>query len=522
MLSFNGKFFKYITAVALLIFLIPSREIKSQGGILDSTFTFRSGTIKTGNALNLITRQTGYNFTYDSRLIDAERKTDMNFRKTKLEVILDSILKGDSLVYSVIDKFIIISREIPSPPTLMTDSIAIPRLKDISGIILDGESAEPLPYATIGLKHKGVGTVSNSSGEFGLRIHPDNYNDTIIVSYLGFYAREIPVRQSLGNNFRIEMRREFISIPEIIIKNQIPWEIINKTRFRIPDNYGKTPTRMTAFYREGVLRKKELQTYSEAILQIYKSTYTGTLLNDQIKILKSRKIENVNVSDSITVRLKAGLSTCLELDGIKNTFDFISPEEMADYSYRLTDIVSFDEESAYEIEFGQKEGVEMPMFRGSLFINTSDFALLKADFEINPAYLKNMKGTFISNPSRDFTTWPASVRYSVSYRKMNDRYYLSHVRGDLKFESKQKRRLFNTQFDVFFEMAFTSMSLTNVTRFEREELAPVHSVFSKTITNYDPVFWGNQEFLKPEENLLQAIKNMKVRLQEFSEIPNTH
>ena len=274
---------------------------------------------------------------------------------------------------------------------------------------------------------------------------------------------------------------------------------------------------MTAFYREGVRRRSELQTYSEAILQIYKSAYTGTLLNDQIKVLKSRKIENVNVSDSITVRLKAGLSTCLQLDGIKNTFDFISGENMLDYSYRLTDIVSFNEESAFEIEFGKKEGVEMPMFRGSLFINTTDFALLKADFEINPAYLKKMKGTFISNPSRDFTTWPVSVRYSVSYRKFDNRYYLNHVRGDLEFESKQKKRLFNTEFDVFFEMAFTSMSLANVTRFEREELAPVHSVFSKTITNYDPVFWENQEFLKPEENLLQALKNMKVRLQEFSE-----
>ncbi|MCK7532200.1 MAG: hypothetical protein MZV63_14820 [Marinilabiliales bacterium] len=32
---------------------------------------------------------------------------------------------------------------------------------------------------------------------------------------------------------------------------------------------------MTGFYREGVLKKNELQTYSEAILQIYKSSYSG-------------------------------------------------------------------------------------------------------------------------------------------------------------------------------------------------------------------------------------------------------
>jgi hypothetical protein len=120
-----------------------------------------------------------------------------------------------------------------------------------------------------------------------------------------------------------------------------------------------------------------------------------------------------------------------------------------------------------------------------------------------------MKGTFISSPSKYFSTWPVTVKYSVSYRKMDGRYFLSHVRGDLEFASKQTKRLFNTQFSVFLEMAVTSVSLNNVTRFEREELAPVHSVFSKTITN--------QDFLKPEDNLLQALKNMKVKLQEFSE-----
>jgi hypothetical protein len=516
MLSDNGTIFKYISAIALLIFLIPSREAKSQESILDSAFTFRAGTIKTGNALDLITRQTGFHFTYDSRLIDPEKKTEMNFRDIKLEIILDSILKGDSLIYSVIDEFIIISREIPAPKSSNNLS-PLPDLKFITGVILDGESYEPLPFATIALKHEGKGTVSNSNGEFGFKISPENYSDTVVVSYLGYFSREIPVQQSLGNNFRVAMRREFISIPEIIIKNQIPQEIIKKVVSGIPQNYGNTPAGMTAFYREGVLRKNQLQTYSEAILQIYKSAYSGSVLSDQIKVFKSRKIENINVTDTLTVRLKAGLSTCLQLDGIKNVFDFLSRENFTEYTYRLTDIVSFDEESAFEIEFEPREGAEDPMFRGSVFINTTDFALLKADFEINAGYLKKMRENFILNPSRDFTTWPVTVRYSVTYRELNDRYFLSHVRGDLEFASRQKKKLFNTQSSVFFEMAVTSMSLTNVERFDREELAPTHSVFSRTITDYDPVFWENQEFLKPEDNLLQALKNMNVRLQEFKE-----
>ena len=99
---------------------------------------------------------------------------------------------------------------------------------------------------------------------------------------------------------------------------------------------------------------------------------------------------------------------------------------------------------------------------------------------------------------------------------MNNRYFLNHVRGDLVFSSNQKKRLFNSQFKVFFELAITETQLTNVTRFDHEELAPIHSIFSKTIKNYDTQFWGNQDFLRPEDNLLKALKNMNVNLQEFS------
>jgi len=516
-MSVNGAVSKILKAIALLMFLMSPQKLVCQEGILDSVFTFRAGSIKTGNALGIITRQTGYHFTYDSRLVDPEIRVEMNFRQIPLRSVLDSILKGDSLVYSVIDEFIIISREIPRPPVVRTDTLAVPLLQDITGVIVDGESSEPLPFAALGLKNTGRGTVSNSGGEFGLRIHPRDYDDTLVVSYLGYFAREIPVRQSLGNFFRIEMRREFISIPEIIIKNQIPWDVVNKVRFNLTRNYGNTPARLSAFYREGVMRKNELQTYSEAVLQIYKSAYSGTLLGDQVKVLKSRKIENLDISDTIAVRLKAGLNTCLQLDGIKHGFDFISGESMLDYSYRLTDIVSFDDEAAFEIEFTPREEADVPMFHGSLFINTTDYALLRAEFRITPEYLKEMRSSFITNPSKDFSTWPVSVDYSVAYRKVADRYYLNHVRGDLRFESKQKKRLFKTQFDVFFEMAVTSSSLENVERFEKEDLAPVHSVFSRTIRSYDPVFWGNQEFLKPEESLLNALMNMKVELQEFSE-----
>jgi CarboxypepD_reg-like domain len=515
MSSFNGNIFIKFLAIALLLLLILPQRADCQRSILDSTFTFRAGTVKTGNALDIITRQTGYNFTYDSRLIDQEKKTVMTFRNTKLRIVLDSILKNDSLVFSIIDKYIIISHPERSP-SLPADSTTAEKVKYITGKIVDDETSEPLPFATIALMKKGKGTVSNNNGDFGMKVTSDLFNDTLSVSYLGYLGREIPIKQAFGNNLTISMMREFISIPEIIIRNQNPLEIISRAIKSIPQNYGNTPALMTGFYREGVMKKSELQTYSEAILQIYKSAYSGTLYRDQIKVYKSRKIENTERSDTLAIRLKAGLSTCLELDGAKNIFDFLTSQSMADYTYRMTDIVTYDDEAAYAIEFEQRENVELPLFKGTIYINTADYGILNAEFEINQKFIHKMKDSFISASSRGFNTWPISVKYSVSYRKMNNRYFLNHVRGDLIFTTSQKKKLFNTQFKVFFELAITETELMNVTRFDREELAPIHSIFSKTINNYDPLFWGNQDFLRPEDNLLQALKNMNVKLQEFS------
>jgi len=507
---FNGKIFIKLCAIALILFLFEQRT-QCQQTILDSTFSFKEGIVKTGAALNIISQKTGFNFTYDSRLVDKERMTVMNFTDTRLNVILDSILKSDSLVYSVIDKYIIISR-----PELRSQAVdtTSQKVKYITGKIIDNETAEPLPFAALALKNNGKGTVTNNNGKFGMKITPDMLNDTLSVSYLGYLRREIPVREALGNNLTISMKREYISIPEIIIKNQNPQEIVARALRAIPKNYGNSPSLMTGFYREGVLKKSELQTYSEAILQIYKSAYTGTLLGDQIKVYKSRKIENTDRRDTLTVRLKAGLSTCLELDGAKNTFDFL--DNPADYTYHLTDIVTYDDETAYAIEFEQRENVDLPLFEGTIYINTVDYGILSVEFDINPKYINKMKDSFVSTNTRGFNTWPSSVKYTVSYRKMDNRYFLNHVRGDLIFTASQKRKLFHSQFKVFFELAITETVLTNVTRFDREDLAPIHSIFSRTIKNYDAKFWGNQDFLRPEDNLLNALKNMNVKLQEFT------
>jgi len=502
------------TGIALLVLLCCSIWLNGQENILDSLFTFKSGTVKVSNAFNIISRQTGYSFTYDSKLINPDKKVSLTFQRTQLREILNQIISNDSVDFTVINKYIIIYKITPYQPY----AIEIPEweYKDLTGTISDFETGEPIPYATIGIRSVGRGTVANNNGEFLFKINRDWIKDTLVISHIGYQQRKIPVWQAIGNEFDIKLKRDYIPIPEIIIRNQPPQEILRKAYTYVSRNYGNTPAMLTGFYREAVIKKNDLQIYSEAIIGIYKSPYTSSLLGDQIKIFKSRKMENIGLKDTITVRLKAGLNSCLELDGAKNTFDFLYPENFSQYDYRMTDIVKVDEGTAFVVEFVQKPEVEIPLFTGSIYINTLNYAIEYAEFEVNPAYIKKNKEDFITYQAKGYTIMPISIKYRVSYKNINGRYFLNHVRGDLNFTARQKNHLFTTNFLVFFEMAVTDIRTENVTRFERDETAPLQSVFSKTITGYDYDFWGDFDFLKPEDNLLNELNNMKARLQIFS------
>ncbi len=167
--------------------------------------------------------------------------------------------------------------------------------------------------------------MTNNNGDFILKITDEWLNDTLSFLYVGYINRPIPVRSMPGNIMTISMERDFIPIPEIIIRAQDPVFIIGKTVSSVASNYGTTPVLLTGFYREGVYRKKEPQIYSEAVVQIYKSPYARSLQNDQMKVIRSRKIENLEAEDTLAVRLKAGLSSSLTLDGMRNMFDFLDP-----------------------------------------------------------------------------------------------------------------------------------------------------------------------------------------------------
>ncbi|MDZ7633781.1 MAG: carboxypeptidase-like regulatory domain-containing protein [Bacteroidales bacterium] len=391
--------------------LLLSLQSFTQESVLDREIKLTGNSTRASRALSEVSRLTGYLFTYDSQIIDAERTFSLPGKDMTVREILDSVAGDAAVRYSVLGRHIIIYREQERVPAADTIADPLPEVFLISGKITDAESSEPLPYATIGISRRGRGTVTNFNGDFILRISEEWLEDTLSVSYVGYINRRIPVRSLPGNYMTISMDRDFIPIPEIIIRAQDPLLIIRKTISSVASNYGTTPALLTGFYREGVYRRKEPQVYSEAVVQIYKSPYARSLQNDQIKVVRSRKIENLEVKDTLAVRLRAGLSATLSLDGMRHLFDFLDPESFDTYEYHLTDIVTIDGETAFVVSFKQREWVTEPLMQGDIFINVDDYSVVLAEFEVNPLYVEQTGESFISRLPRDYSMRPEYVRY---------------------------------------------------------------------------------------------------------------
>jgi hypothetical protein len=436
--------------------------------------------------------------------VDPEQKVSFTSEVVELGTVLDTLEYNLSLDYEIIGRYIVLYRQSQSVSKLT-----------VAGRVIDADTYEPLVYAYVTIKGKNIGTVTNGDGDFVLNVPVEFMADSLTVTYMGYKNSSIAVALAAVEEATIRMVRDYITIQEVIINVRDPLSVLNAAVRSIPDNYGDSPALLTGFYREGIIRKNEFQIYSEAVVQIYKASYTRQIGSDQVRVLRSRKMENLEVKDTLAVRLAAGLETVLSLDGARNLFDFIDPTNFNLYDYHFTDMVTVDDGSAFVISFEQRNWVEEPMFRGEVYVNSMDNAIVMASFELNSDYIGQVSDDYVTKVPGAYSVETEYVRYSVRYRKEGDRYFLSHVRGDLGFLARSKRKLFNSRYNVFMEFAVTHCETDSVERFERNEEFPLGSVFTTIISGYDAGFWKGFDFIKPDESLEKSMKELEVELGEF-------
>jgi len=472
--------------------------------------------------LNFIGDVSGFYFIYDSNIIDNEKKAKLPAGTYSIREAIFYVLQSDNYTLRTIDRYILINKKRASSPSLPRE-VFLSKTKDsvsykhISGTILEKMTQSPIPYCSVSLEGTGIGTITNNNGKFVLRVPDSLFSSKLHVSHIGYESQRIPVAFLENSPSNIYLSSRIVPLQEVIFRLVNPRKIVKEVLEARGRLYLDKPSYFTSFYREGIERKKELLKLTEAVFKVYKQSYNHSFPSDQVKLLKMRKITNNAVKDTLVLRMKAGVEASLLLDLIKNVPDFLEINDRNIYDYTKIDMTEMDSHMAHVISFEQKKGVTDPYLRGKLFIDSENSALLCAQLEVNPQFIDKAEEQFVVKRGKNVKVHPQQIIYTVSYKELDGKYYMNHVRGDLFFKMKGKGQLFFSPMHIFFEMVTCKVDTVNVQPFPHEERLPVRKIFSEESFAYDDSFWGDFNVILPEENINKNLSRITSKIEESGE-----
>ena len=386
--------------------------------------------------------------------------------------------------------------------------------KSFQGKVVDIKSGDPIIFASIFLAGTNIGTVSNSEGEFLIKIPMFLENSLIGFSSIGYKNIEIPVSQLNPEDNLIELEANPIPIEEVTIVNQEARDLLRMALQNIPKNYSNDPVMMTAFYRETIKQNRNYVSVSEAVLDAYKSSYINAIDMDRVKILKGRKSQDVKKMDTILFKLQGGPQTMFMLDVVKNPGELFDEEIMKYYVYQMGGIINIDDKQAYVITFQQMDYVDIPLYAGKIYIGVNDYAILGTEFRILEDNLETASQYLIRKKPISMRVDVDNASYLVSYRVIENTWQLNYARTELIFTVRWKKKLFRSRYTTMTELAVTDTDSRNVTKYRFRETTKRSDIFAEQVSDFeDPDFWGEYNIIQPEESIQSAIQRIGRKLQ---------
>jgi len=91
--------------------------------------------------------------------------------------------------------------------------------QNLKGKVLDGETGEPVPYASIFLNTTTIGVTADDGGEFSLKIPEGNYE--VVVRMVGYELQVLKISSShLAENYQIQLMPGTIDLGEIKVSGK--------------------------------------------------------------------------------------------------------------------------------------------------------------------------------------------------------------------------------------------------------------------------------------------------------------
>jgi hypothetical protein len=385
---------------------------------------------------------------------------------------------------------------------------------EYTGEVSDSNNKNPLVFATLTIEGTNVSTITNSEGEFSLKVPSENKNGNLIISFLGYKTKRLPLIQLekedneiLMDEFTVELSEVQLSVP-----NDAE-ELVRQTLNKKGESYLDESTVMTAFYRETIKKRRTNVSLSEAVVNIYKAPYSSNR-TDALELFKARKSTDYSKLDTVALKLQGGPFNTLFVDMVKYPDYIFTPETIDYYDFSFDSSTRINDQLIYIVNFSQKPEIIDPLYTGKLYIDAENKILTSAIYSLNITDRKLASQMFVLKKPRNAEVWPTEVSYRVDYREKDGKWYYGYSNVLMEFKINWDKRLFNSVYSMSCEMAITDWE-RNVENFIPKSKNRIKSSIilgDEAIGFADPDFWGEYNIIEPEKSIESAIRKIQRQL----------
>jgi hypothetical protein len=381
----------------------------------------------------------------------------------------------------------------------------------VSGVVKDGANKKNLGYVNISVLGSNLSGITNAEGFFALKVKDSVHAKEIIFSHIGYFSASISLNGSDLLNQTVYLTPNENQLKEVTIETWgNPADLVREALKRVARNYSDSPNLLTGFYRETVQKSRKFINISEAVINIYKSSYTDNATNDRVQIFKGRKLLTTKPSDTLAVKLLGGPNLSVYADVVKNPDILFDEESLRYFNFKMEDSKFLDKRQQYVLSFTPAVTLPYPLFYGTLYIDKETLAFTRVEFYMDMKDRNKAIQAILLKKPAGLRFKPDEVFFVVSYKQHDGKSYLNYIRNEVKFGCDWHRKLFSTNYTILSEMVVTERKEDFAGKIPRKEsFNENESLSDKVMSFYDKNFWGAYNIIEPTESLESAVNKLK-------------
>ena len=338
----------------------------------------------------------------------------------------------------------------------------------INGILLDATTKEPIVFATVRVKGKALGVISNNDGSFQIPKAFQLKGQQLEISSMGYQTTLVSFEDLLNDvNNIIYVSPATFQLAETTVegkrkKRLTAKQIIRFALERIPENYPAHPFGLIGYYRDYQFKEREYSNLNEALIEVidqgfqeedYRRIQFGlfdyaTNLNFKIDSFAAKPYDYSNRDKYIPNATFGGTYAPNELvllfihDAIRNnaidaySFVYVLVEDfIKEHGFSRVKRTSYGAKKVFEIGF--RKSITPFQVRGTIYIDENTFAIRKLDYAV-------YKQQFDNDEPSGYSTLNKKLLYEilVEYQEFQEKMYLNYISFHNQFKLVRPPKFF--------------------------------------------------------------------------------